>query len=242
MRNNWFEFRALGGVNTLFLDDDIGKDGISAKQFKEELNQQRGAIEIHINSAGGVVTEGIAIYNALKAYPGKKTVYIESLAASMASVIAMAGDTITMPTNGLMMIHNPWGVSAGSSKEHRKTADLLDVMKDAMLTAYKSKTDIDEQSISNLMDEETWMNGKDALDLGFIDVLSDAVTEQQINASFQTVLQARTKTSEKANMSIASNVRENASKICQHRKITPPANLFKSQNDKPQNYSEIKNV
>tara|TARA_R110001583_G_scaffold126232_2_gene277824 strand:+ start:3058 stop:3783 length:726 start_codon:yes stop_codon:yes gene_type:complete len=240
--SNHTELNAFTGVNKLYIDDDIGKDGITAKKFKDELNKQRGAIEIYINSAGGVVTEGIAIYNSLKAYTGKKTVIIDSLAASMASVIAMAGDVVQMPSNGLMMIHNPWGASSGQAKEHRKTADLLDVMKEAMLAAYRLKTNLDETQLSELMDEETWMNGEDCLKLGFIDTLSDSVSENKITAQFHQVCIARTQEVQRSEQAISADVRETAAKICHHRKMPQPANLFKSQNDKPTHYSEIKNV
>ena len=242
MFNNQFKFNALAGVNSLYIEDDIGKDGLTAKQFRDELNKQRGAIEIHINSAGGVVTEGIAIYNSLKTYPGKKTVFIDSLAASMASVIAMAGDVVLMPSNGLIMIHNPWGLSAGVSKEHRKTADLLDLMKDAMIAAYRIKTGIDEQELSDLMDEETWMNGNDALERGFIDGLTDSVSESTINASFQQTCHARAQSLTQNKQAISADLRETAAQICHTRKIPQPTNLFKSQHNTPTNYSEIKNV
>jgi ATP-dependent Clp protease protease subunit len=239
---NPIEIQAFSSNNQIHIDDDIGRDGITAKQIKEELSKHRGSIEIHINSAGGTVTEGIAIYNMLKAYSGKKTVFIDSLAASMASVIAMAGDTIFMPSNGLMMIHNPWGVSAGQAAEHRKTAELLDLMKDSMLAAYNLKTGIEKSEISELMDQETWMNGEDCLNNGFIDGLTDSVDQDTVNAKFERLGVARQAEIKQSQNSFAADVRQSAAKICEHRKIPQPTNLFNSQQTTPKHYSEIKNV
>ncbi|MDO6565832.1 Clp protease ClpP [Alteromonas sp. 1_MG-2023] len=239
---NPIEIQAFSSNNQIHIDDDIGRDGITAKQIKEELSNHRGSIEIHINSAGGAVTEGIAIYNMLKAYSGKKTVFIDSLAASMASVIAMAGDTILMPSNGLMMIHNPWGVSTGQAIEHRKTADLLDVMKASMLAAYISKTGLEESEVSQLMDQETWMNGEDCFEKGFIDGLTDSVSQDAVNAKFERVCVAKQAEIKQSQHSFAADVRQSAAKICEHRKIPQPTNLFNSQQTTPKHYSEIKNV
>lgn len=238
--NNWFEFKAFAGSREIYIFDDIGKDGVTAKSFKQELDKFKGPIDVHINSGGGSVTEGISIYNTLKAYTGKKTVYINSLAASMASVIAMAGDTIIMPENALMMIHNPWGASAGPSKEHRKTADLLDVMKDAMIAAYQYKTGLDQTVLSEMMDEETWMNGGAALKLGFANSLTDSISVNGISAKIQQISNARDHVIKENFQSLCTNVRETAQQIITARKTSPGTAIFKTQNQKPSNYLGIK--
>jgi ATP-dependent Clp protease protease subunit len=237
--NNWFEFKAFPGVKKLYLYDDIGNNGITAKAFREELEKFRGPIDIHINSAGGVVTEGISIYNTLKAYTGKKTVYIDSLAASMASVIAMAGDQIYMPSNALMMIHNPWGSSTGDSRELRKTADVLDKMKSAMVDAYHLKSGIDREELATLLNDENWMNGNEALTAGFIDGVTDQVNEEELNQRKSAVTQGKIKLFEQAETASTFNIRESAQKIIASRKQSPGAGIFRTQKEKPSNYFEI---
>lgn len=115
--------------------------------------------------------DGMAMYNILKAHSAQKTVYIDGLAASIASVIAMAGDLIIMPENSMMMIHNPWTMTTGDAEELRKSADLLDKIKEALLTAYRRSGKSDEE-ISAIMDAETWFTGAEAVEHGFADELS----------------------------------------------------------------------
>jgi ATP-dependent Clp protease, protease subunit len=238
--NNWFEFKAFAGSRKLYLYDDIGKGGITAKAFREELEKFKGPIDIHINSAGGVVTEGISIYNTLLAYTGKKTVYIDSLAASMASVIAMAGNQIFMPENALMMLHNPWGNAAGDSRELRKTADILDLMKSVMIDAYHLKSGIDREELTALLDNETWLNGNAALSAGFIDGLSGQVSEEEISQRKQAVTQGKIKLFEEAETASTFDIRESAQKIMSARRNAPGTAIFKTQNQKPSNYLGIK--
>ena len=133
---NWYEFKALeNGATEIYVYDEIGFWGITAKDFARDLKEldPKGEINLRINSPGGSVTDGIAIYNLLKNHKAKVNTFVDGLAASMASVIAMAGDTITMPENALMMIHNPWGGAMGDADELRKTADVLDKMKTALV-------------------------------------------------------------------------------------------------------------
>jgi ATP-dependent Clp endopeptidase proteolytic subunit ClpP len=184
MPNKWYEIKALAnGATEIYVYDEIGYWGITAKDFARDLKEVKpnGTIDLHINSPGGSVTDGIAIYNLLKNHSSTVNVVIDGLAASMASVIAMAGDTITMPENALMMIHNPWGGASGDAEELRKTADILDKMKSALISAYAIKTGKESDEIAALMDAETWMTGSEAVELGFATQVS---AEVQLAASF----------------------------------------------------------
>lgn len=165
----------------ILLYDVIGKDwwtgeGTTAKQFAADIKPLKGKkLTVRINSPGGNVTDGTAIYNALKRHTGGVDVYIDGLAASMASVIAMAGETVTMSEGSLMMIHNPHSSVRGDEHDMRKAADVLSKHKASLLQAYTTKTGKDADEISSLMDEETWMTANEAYDLGF----ADAVTEEE---------------------------------------------------------------
>jgi ATP-dependent Clp endopeptidase proteolytic subunit ClpP len=184
MPNKWYDMKALAnGATEIYVYDEIGYWGVTAKDFARDLKEIKpnGSIDLHLNSPGGSVTDGIAIYNLLKNHTSTVNVIIDGLAASMASVIAMAGDTITMPENALMMIHNPWGGASGDADDLRKTAEILDKMKSALISAYATKTGKDTQEISDLMDAETWMTGSEALAMGFATQTS---AEVLLSASF----------------------------------------------------------
>lgn len=146
---------------------------ISATSFKDDLNDLGDVktINLHINSPGGSVFEGIAIHNMLKMHKAKINVYVDGLAASIASVIAMSGDTIFMPENSMLMIHNPWTVAMGNSKELRKQADDLDRIAQMSVKTYLSKSNgkIDEETLVKLLDEETWLSAQEAVDYGLAD-------------------------------------------------------------------------
>ena len=182
----WYEMKALANNNAeIYIYDEIGYWGVTAKQFANDLKElgKVGEISLRINSPGGSVTDGIAIYNLLKKNDATVNVHIDGLAASMASVIAMAGDTVTMPENALMMVHNPWGYAMGDSEEMRKTADVLDKMKKALVSAYTAKSGMSDEDINAMLDDETWMTGSEALEWGFVDQTTDEV---QLAASFDT--------------------------------------------------------
>lgn len=122
------------------------------------------ALNIHINSGGGSVCGGVAIYNLLKRHKGFKTVYVEGLAASIASVIAMAGDKIIIPSNAILMVHKPWAYCVGNANDLRKEADILDVHQKTILNTYmqRTKEGIEEDTVNELMENETWMSGEEA--------------------------------------------------------------------------------
>jgi ATP-dependent Clp endopeptidase proteolytic subunit ClpP len=173
---SWYSMRALArGSVEILLYDEIGAWGITAKQFAQDLVAcgDVSQINLRIHSPGGDVFAGMAIYNTLKAHAATVDVYIDGLAASMASVVAMAGDTIYMPSNAMMMIHKPWGVQGGDADEMRRYAELLDKVEATLVQAYASKTGKSPEEIHALLKAETWMDGSEAVAAGFADQLID---------------------------------------------------------------------
>lgn len=154
---------------------DFGEEGdITAIKVVNELKTFSGDINVRINSGGGNVVEGVAIYNALKEYSatkGKVTVVIDSVAASIASYIMLAGDEVQLYENSSVMIHNPWNVVAGDSKQFRKAADLLDRFGDTLLDGYEAKTGIPRNELIDMLNEETWLTAEEAFARGFVDSL-----------------------------------------------------------------------
>jgi len=148
----------------------------SANHFREalEANPDVKQINIYINSYGGSVFEGTAIFNQLKRHPAQKTVYVDGFACSVASVIAMAGDKIIMPKNTMMMIHNMWNVTAGNAKQLRKAADDLDTIMEGNRQAYLQKTGdkLTEEKLIELLDAETWLTAEQCLEYGLCDEIS----------------------------------------------------------------------
>lgn len=145
---------------------------VTAPGFKQQLDELGNVseIDVHINSSGGNVFEGHAIYNMLKIHKAKINIYIDALAASIASVIAMSGDTIFMHKNSFLMIHNSWIMTVGNAKELRDTADLLDKTDEASNQAYLDRAlNISEEELKELLDAETWLTASEALEKGFID-------------------------------------------------------------------------
>lgn len=150
---------------------------VTAVGFKNELNQlgDVSEIDVHINSAGGNVFEGHAIYNMLKMHKAKVNIYVDALAASIASVIAMSGDTIFMHKNSFMMIHNSWVMTLGNSKDLRETADLLDKTDQSSNNAYLDKaTNLSEAELKQLLEAETWLTADEALEKGLADEILGA--------------------------------------------------------------------
>lgn len=133
----------------------------------ENFGNDIDVINLYINSPGGSVTEGCAIYSALKRHKAVKNVYIDGQCSSIASVIAMAGDKIAMSPVATMMIHNPITALAGDAEEMRKTANILDIMKETIINAYVTKSHLSREEISNLMDTTTYFTAKQAIEKGF---------------------------------------------------------------------------
>ncbi len=155
-------------------EEGIKTTGFTDEQVIEALAELSGDITVRLNSGGGIAFQGIAIYNALKSHDGKVTIYIDALAASAASVVAMAGDTIVMRPGSMIMIHNPATITWGTSEEHRKAASTLDEIAAAAAEIYAARSSRPLQEILELMAAETWMRGAVARTLGFADDVEEA--------------------------------------------------------------------
>ena len=163
---------------TLYLDGVIAEeswfdDDITPKAFKAELQAGAGDITIWLNSPGGDCIAASQIYAMLMDYKGKITVKIDGIAASAASVIAMAGTNVQMAPTALMMIHNPLTVAIGDSEEMQKAISMLSEVKESIINAYEIKTGQPRIKLSHMMDAETWLNAKKAIELGFADQIME---------------------------------------------------------------------
>ena len=170
---NWVR-DADTGERTLVLNGQIAEDSwfgdeVTPAIFRDELMKGEGNITVWINSPGGDVFAAAQIYNMLMDYKGNVTVRIDGLAASAASMIAMAGTTVEMSPVGMLMVHNPSTAVIGNTKEMQAAIQMLDEVKESILNAYELKTGQPRQSLSDLMDAESWMNAKKAVELGFAD-------------------------------------------------------------------------
>ena len=183
-QKDWFKLTRMtktgedSGVVEIELLDEIGYWGTSAKQFMRQMKdmiQPGDKVRLTINSPGGDVIDGFAIYNTIAALDNHVTAEITGYAASMASIIAMAADTIEIHSNSYLMIHNPWTLAVGESDDLRKMADLMDNMKQHAISAYQKHTRLTSEEISNLMDDETWMDGIEAVEKGFAEKTLGAV-------------------------------------------------------------------
>ncbi|MFE1816943.1 ClpP-like prohead protease/major capsid protein fusion protein [Metapseudomonas otitidis] len=175
-QGSWYSIRAAArGVAEVLLYDEIGAWGITAKQFAKDLKAlgdlQR--IDLRVHSPGGDVFEGTAIYNLLRHHPARVEGYVDGLAASMATVILMACDTVYIPENAMWMVHKPWGITGGDADDMRRYIDLLDKIEDTMVMAYAAKTGKSAEDIKALLTEETWMTGREAVEAGFADQLTE---------------------------------------------------------------------
>jgi ATP-dependent Clp protease, protease subunit len=178
----FWEFRASTTKNSaeLLLYGPISEeswwgDEVTPKQFAEELKALGDISEltVRINSGGGDVFAGQTIHSLLRSHKAKVTVYVDGLAASIASVIAMAGDTVIMPRNAMMMIHNPWTIGWGNAADFRKLADDLDKIRESIIAAYQDKAGIEREKLIELLDAETWLTADEAQEYGLIDEVDE---------------------------------------------------------------------
>jgi len=158
----------------ILIYDEIGRDffgeGIAAEDLVTELSAlDVKAIDVRINSMGGQVFEGLAIFNALDRHPATVTSHVDGMAASIASIIALAGSTVNIAENAFMMIHNPHGFSMGDANDMRKMADILDTLAGSLAETYVAKMGASEKVVRGMMDEETWFNAEEALEAGLAD-------------------------------------------------------------------------
>ena len=174
----WFTLKNQADQPAELLIYDVIGDwaGVSARQLVNDLKElDNSEITVRINSPGGSVFDGIAIYNALRHHKAHIHVQVEGLAASIASVIAMAGDTVHMAANALMMIHNPFGWVGGDAEELRKVADMLDKTTDVIAQTYAVNSRLEVGEIIRMMNDETWFTASEAQEHGLVDVVEEAV-------------------------------------------------------------------
>jgi ATP-dependent Clp protease protease subunit len=184
MKKFWNWVKNEDSSRTLYLEGAIAEetwfgDEVTPKQFKTELMSGNGDITIWINSPGGDVFCASQIYNMLMDYKGNVTVKIDGIAASAASVIAMAGSEVLISPTGLLMIHNPMTIAFGDTVEMEKAISMLEEVKESIINAYELKTGLSRTKLSNLMDAESWLNAKKAVELGFADGILFAKEEVQ---------------------------------------------------------------
>ena len=161
-------------------EDSWFDDDVTPQLFKDELNAGSGDITVWINSPGGDCVAAAQIYNMLSNYKGRVTVKIDGIAASAASVIAMAGDTVLVSPVSMLMIHNPATMAWGDHAEMQKAMDMLSEVKESIINAYVLKTGLSRPKLSHLMDAETWMDANKAVELGFADdIMARAKTEPE---------------------------------------------------------------
>lgn len=174
MKKFWNWIKDSDETRTLRLEGPIDEDSfwgdeITPQMFRDELNAGEGDVTVWINSPGGNVFAAAEIYTMLKDYKGSITVKIDAIAASAASVVAMAGDTVQMSPVAMLMIHDPSTVAMGNTKDMEKAIEVLNEVKESIINAYASKSGLSHARIANLMSNETWMNAKKAVELGFAD-------------------------------------------------------------------------
>ena len=177
MNEKWYNIQNKAGETAdIYIFDEIGTYGVTAQEFISEIKDLKDMpINIRINSLGGDVFDGMAMYNVIKRREYKTTVYIEGIAASIATIIALGADEVIMAENSLFMIHNAWGGTSGEAKDMRKTAQTLDKITSELTDIYVKKTGLSYDALAEMMDEETWLNAEEAFRLGFIDTISDSI-------------------------------------------------------------------
>lgn len=180
---SWYTIRAREGGAEVLIYDEIGAYGVSAKGFLAELGAlpEEAAIDLRLNSPGGSVFDAVAIHNALSRHAGTVTVWIDGIAASAASYVAMAGDAIVMPENAFLMIHDPSGLVMGTAADMREMAGTLDKIAAGMTRGYAARSGKTEDEIAALMAAETWFSAAEALEAGLATQLAEPV---RIAASF----------------------------------------------------------
>ena len=169
---NWIHDDSGGRVLRLegpIDEDDFWGDSVTPQAFRDDLMAEDGDITIWINSPGGSVWAAAQIYTMIRDYPGRVTVKIDAIAASAASVVAMAGDTVYMSPVSMLMIHDPSTIAMGNERDMEKAIETLKEVKESIINAYIAKTGLRHNKIAELMSNETWMNAKKAVELGFAD-------------------------------------------------------------------------
>jgi len=177
MTEKWYNIQnKASGITDVYIFDEIGTYGVTAQAFINDIKDLKDTpINLRINSLGGDVFDGMAMYNVIKRREAKTTVYIEGIAASIATIIALGADEVVMAENSLFMIHNAWGGTMGEAKDMRKTAETLDKISSELTDIYRKKTGLSNDVLAEMMDAETWLNADEAYELGFVDTISDSI-------------------------------------------------------------------
>ncbi len=177
MNEKWYNIQNKADNSAdIYIFDEIGTYGVTAQDFISEIKGLKDMpINLRINSLGGDVFDGMAMYNVIKRRDAKTTVYIEGIAASIATIIALGADEVVMAENSLFMIHNAWGGASGEAKDMRKTAETLEKITSELTDIYVKKTGLSYDAVAQMMDEETWLNAEEAYKLRFIDTISDSI-------------------------------------------------------------------
>ena len=182
---NWVRNEDTGAAELIFngpiSEDTWFGDEITPAMFRNELSKVSGDLTVWLNSPGGDVFAASQIYTMLRNHKGKVTVKIDGIAASAASVVAMAGDETLIAPTGMLMIHNPSTVAFGNKEAMQKAIELLDEVKESIINAYEEKSGLSRSKIARMMDEETWLNAKKALSLGLVDGILFARSAPQPN-------------------------------------------------------------
>lgn len=191
MKKFWNWIMDSDDTRTLRLEGPIDEesfwgDEITPQMFRDELNAGEGDVTVWINSPGGNVFAAAEIYTMLKDYKGSITVKIDAIAASAASVVAMAGDVVQMSPVAMLMIHDPSTVAMGNTKDMEKAIEVLNEVKESIINAYAAKSGLSHARIANLMSNETWMNAKKAVELGFADEVLFEAKQKASEESEQT--------------------------------------------------------
>lgn len=175
---SWYQIKNKSGeVLDISLHDEISKYGFSVDDFKKELSGYENikSINLSIHSPGGNLLDGLSMYNILKDHPAKVFGKVDGVAASAASTVLMSADVIAMPENAYIMIHNPHGAVIGDSDALREYADLMDKFKHNVINIYIERTGLEYDEVSEMMNTETWMDGKESIEKGFADTLTDSI-------------------------------------------------------------------
>ncbi len=197
MKNKYYSMEKVGQEANINIYGDIGENwwgkGIEAETLKSKIDalQDVSKINVYINSYGGVVSDGLAIYNALKRHPAKVVTYCDGFACSIASVIFMAGDERIMNESSLLMIHNAWTYVEGNAEEMRKAAEDLEKITQASIVAYKAHSTLSDDEIKELMDKETWILPEEALSYGFatsIEKTEKKTANQSVKNKLSTII------------------------------------------------------
>lgn len=180
----WYQIENKDGdTPKIYIYEQIGEDfwgdGVGAKQFVKDLDKlDAKAIDLHINSPGGNVFDGFAIYNALIAHKATINVKIDGIAASISSVVAMSGNEIEMPENAMLMMHDPSGLVVGTAEDMTKMATALDKIKLGLVSAYRNKSGLDDNKIIQMLTDETWLTAAEAVENGLADKMTDKINIQ----------------------------------------------------------------